>query len=520
MRVREYRARPKSGETVGWTYAVPGVLSWSIIIGALVGVWFFPQAWAWIATVFVGYLMCYSLTYYVFALVGEYKRRQWAKVDWTEGADEVGPFGFAPSDVYHAVIVPNYKEPLDVLERTVASVAAQHHAKDRIVLVLAMEEREARSREKGEALAARYSDAFLKVMVTVHPANLPGELACKAANQTWASIEARRTMVDEMGLPLDRITLSTCDADSVFHPSYFAAVARSFAADERRHSRIWQAPLLYYNNIWDVPSPIRYTAWFIHAGQMAELAMPFYDPLPISTYTVSMQLSEDTQWWDPAVISEDWHVYLGVMFARDGDVSVTPIFLPTLSDATDGPTPIQAIINRYLQVLRHSWGAEDVGFLLKTMIAERRIPRPLTAFRSAQVLHDHVMRVASWVVVMTGYALDFGAARPVWAQMSLYETIITSNDPLHIVLRYFFIMGAIVIGSSTIVELIRNPAPKGWGSVRLALEVLLMWLTAPLVGFFLGTAPAVHAQTKLMLGLPLAWRVTPKHLVERLSDAA
>jgi len=250
---------------------------------------------------------------------------------------------------------------------------------------------------------------------------------------------------------------------------------------------------------------------------MAELAMPFYDGLPISTYTLSMRLAEETQFWDPAVISEDWHVYLGVMFARDGDVSVSPIFLPTYSDATDGPTPWQALVNRYLQVLRHSWGAEDVGYLLKTMIGERRLPRAITAFRSLQVLHDHVMRVAAWFIVMTGYILDIGMVRTAMAR-TIYEVAVTSMDPLHVVLRFFFITGCTVITVSVIVELYRNPAPKSWAPGRLALEVLLMWLSMPFIGFFLGAAPAVHAQTKLMLGLPLSWRVTPKRLVERLGE--
>lgn len=519
MRAREYRRRPDGGQLIGWTYAVPGVVSWLIILAGTAGVLFFPEAWSWVATIFVGYLLCYSLTYFAFALVAEFKRRSAGRVDWTAGEDVTGPFGFAPADVRHAVIVPNYKEPDDVLERTVAAIAAQHRAPERIVLVLGMEEREPGARAKGEAIAERYRDAFLRVIVSVHPAGIPGELACKASNQTHASIEARRVMADELGIPLDRITVSTCDADSVFHPRYFAAVSRMFAHDERRHARIWQAPLLYYNNIWTVPAPIRYTAWFIHAAQMAELAMPFYDGLPISTYTLSMRLAEETQWWDPAVISEDWHVYLGVMFARDGDVSVTPVFLPTYSDATDGPTPWQALVNRYLQVLRHSWGAEDVGFLLKTMISERRWPRPITAFRSMQVLHDHVMRVAAWFIVMTGYLLDIGTVRTAMAR-TMYEAVVTSTDPLHVVLRCFFVAGCAVITTAVVVELVRNPAPKSWPLGRLALEVLLVWLSMPVIGFFLGAVPAVHAQTKLMFGLSLSWRVTPKHLVERFGDAS
>lgn len=488
------------------------------MIASLAGVVFFPGTWMWIATAFMGYLTVYVLLIFAFAMIGEGKRRSCEARDWTIGEDEVGPFGFSPAEVRHAVIVPNYKEPLDVLERTIEGLAAQHRASERIVLVLGMEEREPGAQAKGEALAGRYRDRFRHVIVSVHPGSLPGELPCKASNQTFAAIKTRRVMADELDIPLERITVSACDADSVFHPKYFSAIAEMFAHDERRHSRFWQAPMLYYNNIWSVPAPIRYTAWFIHAGLLAELAMPFYDPLPISTYTLSMKLAEETQWWDPAVISEDWHVYLGAMFARDGDVSVVSVFLPTRSDATDGPTPWKALVNRYLQVLRHSWGAEDVGFILKSMIGERRVPRPLTAFRLVQVLHDHVMRVAAWCMIMTGYALNFSVATAAGA----YGLAIAANAPerLRFAMSAFFVVGSISIVSAVVVEMLRNPPPKSWSPLRIGVEVLLMWFLSPVIGLSLGVAPAVHAQTKLMFGLPLAWRVTPKHLAERLSDAA
>lgn len=520
VRPRHYRPRPDGGAPAGWTYAVPGVLSWAIIVSCVVGVLFYPDAWKWVALIFISYFVCYMLTYFIFALVGEAKRRRWERRDWTIDEDVEGPFGFAPSGVRHAVIVPNYKEPLAVLERTIEGVAVQHRASERIVLVLAMEDREVGAREKGQALAKRFAGRFERVLVTVHPAGVPGELACKGSNQTFAAAEACRVMTEEMGIPLERISLSTCDADSVFHPKYFSALSLLFANDERRHSRFWQAPLFYYNNLWNVPAPIRYTAWFIHSGQLAELAMPFYDPLPISTYTLSMKLAKETQWWDPAVISEDWHVYLGVMFARDGDVGVTSVFLPTSGDATDGATPWRALVNRYLQVLRHAWGAEDVGFILKTVIREKRMPRPITAFRSVQVLHDHVLRVAGWCLLTTGYMLDAANMVPAASARSVYDSTFTTIDPLHIVLRFFLFASLTIIATSVVIELVRHPAPRHWSIGRVAGEAVLMWLAAPVIGFFLTAAPAVHAQTKLMFGLPLAWRVTPKRFIARFSDAS
>ncbi|MBA4370609.1 MAG: hypothetical protein C0418_03400 [Coriobacteriaceae bacterium] len=430
---------------------MPGVISWAIVSAAVVGLFFFPDQWASVATVFVGYLMLRMILIVTFAIVGDVRRRIWEKRDWTEDDTLPGPAAFSPADVHHVVLVPNYKEPLDVLERTIGALAVQHRAEERVVVVLGMEQREPGALEKGEALAARYADRFESIIVTVHPADVPGELACKASNQTYAAGIARDIVVRELGIPLDRITVTSCDADSVIHPKYFAAVSRMFAADERRHARFWQAPMHYYNNIWDVPAPIRYTAWFIHAAHLAELAMPFYEPLPISTYTLSMKMAEETGWWDPMVISEDWHVMLNAMFKRHGDVSLTPVFLPTWSDATDGETFWRAMKNRYDQVLRHAWGAEDVGYILREIIDEGARPAAQSVFRLVQVLHDHTLRVASWFMLITGYAINLGVERA-WAY---YDAGGAIRD-VHPVLRYFFLAGTLAVACTIVVELLRT----------------------------------------------------------------
>ena len=243
--------------------------------------------------------------------------------------------------------------------------------------------------------------------------------------------------------------------------------------------------------------------------------MPFYDPLPISTYTLSLKMAEETGFWDPMVISEDWHVMLNVMFKRHGDVSLSPVFLPTWADATDGETFWRAMKNRYDQVLRHAWGAEDVGYILREIIDEGTRPAAQSVFRLVQVLHDHTLRVASWFMLITGYAINLGADRA-WAY---YDAGGAIRD-VHPVLRYFFLAGTLAVATTIVVELLRYPPPRGWSFGRLAFEIGLMWMGAPVVGFFLGTLPALHAQTKLMFGVPLSWKVTPKRLVERLTEAA
>lgn len=489
----------------GLTDAIPAILSWTVVIATVLGVVFFPYQWLQIAVAFLAYFVARSAVHFVFYVSGELKCRSWRRRDWAATRDVPGEDGVAPADVWHVVLLPNYTEPEAVLRRTLDALAAQHDAATRIVAVLGMEEREAGAAEKAARIAAAYEGRLARVLTTLHPANLPGELPCKAANMRWAA-QIARDELERMGVGMDRVTITSCDADSVFDPRYFAAVAELFARDERRHARFWQAPMFYYNNLWSIPAPVRFTAWYTHAGMLAELAMPGYDPLPISTYTLSLKLAEECDWWDPAIISEDWHIYLDYLVQRRGDVSTTSVFLPVYSDSVEGESYFGTLKNRYTQVLRHCWGAEDVGFLAEQV--RRGETNPQVLFRLAQVTHDHVFRVASWCVLssislVSGPTAAFALRGGPQGAASLL--------PASPVIGWLFTAGGVLLFASIAVDLARFPA-RDRGALAVIAELVIMWAALPVLSFTFGFVPALHAQTKLALGLPLWWKVTPKRL--------
>ncbi|MDH4139676.1 MAG: glycosyltransferase family 2 protein [Coriobacteriia bacterium] len=488
--------------------AIPGALTWIAFFSALVGLLVFPRAWLTFCACFMCYFVLRMVFTLVFYVTGEYRIRSWERCDWTAGEHSAGPGGFSPAEAWHVVIVPNYKEPVEILERTLDGLAIQHRAAERVVVVLGMEERESGSAEKGRILAEKYADRFARVLVTVHPGGLPDELPGKSSNQSWAATEAYEVLANEMDVPLDRMTVTSCDADSVLHPRYFAAVSKMFALDTRRHARFFQAPLFYTNNLWQVPGPTRFTMWLGHACQLAELAVPFYEPLPISTYTLSLQTAAEAGWWDPMVIAEDWHNYLNVMFERRGDVKLLPVFLPTRGDATDGDSFFSGLKNRHDQVMRHSWGAEDCAYVLRRIVKERHFHGP-AIFRFVQVLHDHVMRTAGWFLVISTYLL-VPLAKPVYAASMTRVIVVDHGIPI---LPYVLGTGAVALVTTVAMQVVRFPPPGGWKSPKLVLELVFHWLTMAFFGFYLGALPAWRAQTRLMFGIPLVYKVTPKRAV-------
>merc|ERR1719188_2418576 len=72
-------------------------------------------------------------------------------------------------DVTHFVVLPNYKEDLEVLKLAIKSVAASGVAKRQICLVLAMEAREEGAKEKAELLMEAFAHDFAFCEATYHP---------------------------------------------------------------------------------------------------------------------------------------------------------------------------------------------------------------------------------------------------------------------------------------------------------------------------------------------------------------
>src|SRR5437773_8922463 len=58
-----------------------------------------------------------------------------AKIDWLAKAKELPDF----DHLYHVIIIPEYKEPIHILRRTLTNLANQDYSTKRIIVVLATE---------------------------------------------------------------------------------------------------------------------------------------------------------------------------------------------------------------------------------------------------------------------------------------------------------------------------------------------------------------------------------------------
>ncbi len=480
-------------------YKIPGLFTWTILILLFVGIFTVPDLVVVSAQIVALYLLFYLFMIVFFYPVGLFRIRRWearfsAAPQAADGASDW---------VRHVVIIPNYKEPIELLARTLRGLAAQADARQRLIVVLAMEETEAGAPDKVRRLRAEFGDQFAHFLATFHPAGMPGEVPGKGSNQNWAARRAREELVDRLGIPLEHLTLTSCDADSVFHPGYFAALTRLFATDPQRYRRFWQAPLRFDNNTWQVPAAIRLVTYFANALQVSELANPLLVNFPMSTYSLSFRLADEAGYWDTAVIAEDWHMFLRCSFAGRGHVKLLPIFLPTSGNAVEGETTWQSLANSYQQRLRHAWGAQDVGYIFHQWPKSPQTPFIRKALYLAKVLHDHIIFSTAGLVVTAGSVL-----------LVTLHTVSVIFLPILNALGGVTKMGNLCVAFGMAAILIAEHLrcrrhSRGWNPAALVAD-LLTWPFLTLIMFGTIGVPVLHAQTKLMLGSPLGYVTTSK----------
>mmetsp|Transcript_23783 Transcript_23783/g.64042 ORF Transcript_23783/g.64042 Transcript_23783/m.64042 type:complete len:278 (+) Transcript_23783:1096-1929(+) len=253
-------------------------------------------------------------------------------------------------DVVHVVVIPNFAEPVETLARTLDTLAAQAHSQQ-LVVVLAMEARDKKAHLTASTLTARYGSYFMHLLYSIHTVT-EGEVGGKSSNENWAMRCAKTRLVDELGYDPSHIVVTTCDADTYFHPSHFSYLTYKFCSDESRYLRFWQGCTCFYPNVHDVPMlcGVRYT--LLSVGFLGQLCNPFAYSLPFAVYSLSLNLALEASYWDPAVIPEDWHMYLRCFYATRGNVGVNPIYLPVGCECVVDDTPWTSLKACYQQSKR------------------------------------------------------------------------------------------------------------------------------------------------------------------------
>lgn len=478
---------------------LPGALVWSTLLLAITLSFIHPLLVVYFILAFDLYWLLRVL-HFVFYLTLSWSRyRKAVSTDWASMLRGVGDW----EKIIHLIFLPTYKESIDVIRETMRALSLARYPLEKIIIVLAGEERD---RDNFEQIAAQIKDEFaskfLKFWVTVHPSDIPDEIPGKGSNLNFAGKKTEE-MLATLGIAEEKIIVSTFDIDTLAHPDYFSALTVAYLKNSNPTRSSYQPIAFYNNNIWHSPGIVRVAAFGTSFWLMSELMRP-ERLITFSSHSMSWKALKDVGFWQKDIVSEDSRIFLQCFMHYDGDYRTTPIYLPVSMDTVATARGYyQSLKNLYKQHRRWAWGVENFPYMVWQFLHRPKIP---FWKKVKYVWYDlegrYTWATAAIFITILG-RLPFALAQGEMREMSIFQ-----NAP--IVLGW--IMTAAMIGifvSAALMPFIlvakpHTKSPWSWA------VMFLQWALLPVTLLVFGSIPAIDAQTRLMLGKYLGFNVTEK----------
>jgi hypothetical protein len=482
---------------------VPGFISWAIIIGPIGLSFGYPFLVAWFVLAFDFYWLCRSAWFAVSVVVGFRRIRQVEGVDWTRRLATLQPMGDEVADpaVYtHLALIPTYTEPIEKLRETVRALAAAEWPVERKICAIITRQTDAAGRRNVAALREEFGASFAQFIHVLDPLE-PGIVIGKSSAMAWGGRFMYRLLVEEQGMDPRRILVTDLDADYRVHPQYFAYLTWVHATDPNRETQLYQPVPYLHNNLWQVPAMQRLFAAVLTQLQMWRNVLP-EKLVSFSSYATTLNLVHEVGYWATDAIPEDSRFYWKSYFTYGDRFRAVPLFIPIYGDAVRAQTYWRSMASQYMQARRWAWGVTDIPFVVQNVVSHPEIPLSSRAWRLANLFGEHI----NWVI--SPFVIMFGAAIPLLLNPAFAETTLGQNLPIYASTMLTLALAG--LGVLVYVEYrIAPPRPPEWGLLQ-RLGSYLQWLVLPLVAIFFTTMPALDAQTRLLTGRYLEYRVTEK----------
>jgi hypothetical protein len=484
---------------------IPGLFAWTTITFPVWGAFLMPKVVAYFVIAFLIYWVYQSFKSAIFATLGYFKITSSKAANWLElFKSDFRADWLKYSDINHVVIISSYREPLEIIDMALGSLASQIDLDLKKLLVIVAQEQRAGAENNSstrEYFTDKYHDTFGKLIFTEHPAGLPGETVGKHSNEGWAAKYFKKNFIDSGQYSLDNLTLTSCDVDTIFHPKYFSALTYQFAGSPNRYFRFWQSPIFWHHNINSVPAPIRIIGTLGNVIHIANIQEPDGLFFNYSCYSSSYRLIDSAGYWDTDMIPEDWHIFLQTFFASGGRAAVEPIFLPTIVDAPSGKNYFDALKNRYRQCVRHAWGAIDIPYAIQESIRHPEIPLITRVLRIYKLIETHFIWSSNWFI------LTLGTSLPVILNPKFFQTEIGFNLPR--ISNLILTICLIPLIALIILDWKLRPKSQKTGFVNI-LKNFLQWPFMPLATLTMSVIPGLHSHTRLLFGRNLEYKTTQK----------
>lgn len=477
---------------------LPAMLSWGTLLGVVVLSIYIP---VWAAYLIIAFSLYWLLKTIYLSI---HLRHNWKRLlhnmelDWSERLSHL-----KHEHVRHLVILPFYKEPIEIVERSIEALSKTTGNKKRLMVVLAAEERAGEGAKKiAEELTNRYRSAFGNMLVTVHPKDVPGEMAGKGSNISYAAEEARQLLLDKQGIPYGDVIVSALDVDTVVYPKYFQCLMWHFLTVEDPYHTSFQPVPLYNNNIWDAPALSRVVAISSSFWQMIQQERP-EKLATFSSHAVSFLALHRVGYWQRNMVSEDSRIFWNLFFANRGNYRVVPMAFPVSMDANLSPQFWKTMSNIYQQHRRWTWGVENVPYIIFQSLKHGEVPfRKRLRAIAVQVegfwslaTHPLILLLLGWLPIMLG-------------NRAFHVTVLSYNLPIAARTVLTLAMVGLILSAAISLSLL-PPRPGHFGKPKVIVQVV-QWLLVPFTMVVFSAIPGLDSQTRLAFGRYLGFWVTPK----------
>jgi len=316
-----------------------------------------------------------------------------------------------------------------------------------------------------------------------------------------AGLVVKKRLVDEQGIDMDMITVTSCDADHVYHFRHFSYLTVKFLSSNKPYNRFWQPAVMFYNNFWNLPAPTRVANTFATIWNTALLSRSDR-LLSCQNYSTSLRLLDTVGYWDPDVIPEDYRIFFKSYFKLNGDLEVEPMYIPLSADAAESTNWWRTLHNQYEQYKRWAWGVSDNPYIIKNYFLSAKVPLADKTVRVLRLIEDHFLWPVNWFIVTLGVNIP-SLVNPNFDRTAIGHSL-PGISSFMLTLCLLFLAIIIVIDAKQ-----RPPRPdnvRRWRAWMIPFEFILM----PIVGFFFTALPGLDAHTRLMLGKYMEYRVTEK----------
>ncbi|MBI2196205.1 glycosyltransferase family 2 protein [Candidatus Daviesbacteria bacterium] len=486
---------------------LPGSLTWLALTSPIWLSFALPYAVAYLILIADIYWLLTAFRIAILILIGYRKMESVKKEDWQKLLQR--DFPEEAKSYYQLILVPTYKEALYILRPTFDALTNCSYPRDKIFIAVGFEERDDPEKvEQTKEYLKEVENKVAGIFTTSHPYGLPGEVAGQGSNKNWM-INHILPELQKKGINIEDVFVTTLDADFVIHPQFLSGALHKYLSlpVAERDKRTFTGVFLYHNNYWQTPTPMRLMATGTSLWQLAEM-VGSDKYMNYSSMSLSLKALLDIGLWIPDKVNDDNGFYWKAYFHFNGDYKVIPHFLPISADAVQDTTLLKTFQNQYLQIKRWAYGVEHIPFIIRQYFTKE-----IDFWDKTDKVLFKIWGDLKWGFL--AIFVTFGSLLIPLVNPNFKTSVLSVNLPIVsswiLTVTFFGLFATIFVHEKVVPK-----RPANWSLFKKTWSYI-QWLLIPLILITISALPAIDAQTSLMFGRKLEFRVTNKtRLLEKI----